>query len=148
MSFNTLPAPTEGSWSASPIKSAWLRSGTALSSEAVRLMSSMEHSSTMRKSTSNGSSSFFLNFPCCHSNRRWIVFASRPITSAMRCAARPVGAASSTLRPIVSSNFTITWVVVVLPQPGPPVRMENFSATIRRTAAACSSLKEMFLAAQ
>jgi hypothetical protein len=38
--------------------------------DAVRLISNMEHSSTIRKSTSSGFSSSLLNFPICHSSRR------------------------------------------------------------------------------
>ena len=39
----------------------------------------------------------------------------------MRLAARPVGASSSTVRPMRSSRVTMPRVEVVLPVPGPPV---------------------------
>ena len=69
---------------------------TALSSEAVSEMSSMELSSTMRKSVLSGLSSVRLKPVPWNSSSRWMVLASRPITSAMRWAARPVGAARVT----------------------------------------------------
>ncbi len=71
-----------------------------------------------------------------------MVLASLPITSIILWAARPVGAASSTLRRMASSSLTRTLVAVVF-QPGTPVRIENFSQAIPVTAAACSSLRKM-----
>ena len=95
-SRSTLPAPTGGSWSASPMNSTAVSGATALSSEAVSEMSSMELSSTMRKSVLSGLSSERLKPVPWNSSSRWMVLASRPITSAMRWAARPVGAARVT----------------------------------------------------
>ena len=70
-----------------------------------------------------------------------MVLDSFPITSLMRWAARPVGAASSTVRPMASRSLTSTRVMVVFPHPGPPVKIENRRATIPVTAVSCSSLR-------
>ena len=59
-----------------------------------------------------------------------------------------IGAANKTLSFMASSNLTNTSVVVVLPQPGPPVKIENRSHTMPLTEAACSSLKEIPLLRQ
>ena len=56
-SRSTLPAPTGGNWSASPMKSSPVSGATALSRAAVSEMSSMELSSMMRKSVLSGFSS-------------------------------------------------------------------------------------------
>lgn len=60
------------------------------------------------------------------------------------CCSAPVGAASSTVRPIAWSRATITRVVVVvLPQPGPP-RIEQRRSTAAQTVVfACSGLRAM-----
>ncbi len=50
-----------------------------------------------------------------------MVLASRSVASARRFAARPVGAASRTVRPVSEATYTIALVSVVLPVPGPPV---------------------------
>ena len=52
-----------------------------------------------------------------------MVLASSPVTSLMRLAARPVGAARNTLSPASWSRRMMAFKVVVLPVPGPPVRM-------------------------
>ena len=51
-----------------------------------------------------------------------MVAASRPVSSPMRLAARPVGAVSSVLMPSASKSASMARTVVVLPVPGPPVR--------------------------
>ncbi len=54
-----------------------------------------------------------------------MVLAGLPVTSLMRFAARPVGAASATLSPSSSNSWRIPFRVVVFPVPGPPVRIKQ-----------------------
>ncbi|MCB9623418.1 MAG: hypothetical protein H6723_08765 [Sandaracinus sp.] len=54
-----------------------------------------------------------------------MVRASWPVASVRRLAARPVGAASKTLRPSNSCACTNARTVVVLPVPGPPGQHEQ-----------------------
>lgn len=58
---------------------------------------------------------------------------------AMRLAALPVGAASAMVRPACSARVTRVRRVWVLPQPGPPVRIDTGVASAVRTAC-CSSV--------
>ena len=67
-----------------------------------------------------------------------MVLASRPVASLMRLAALPVGAARSTSRPYARYAAMIPWVVVVLPVPGPPVRIITFARAAFRMASACT----------
>jgi len=64
-----------------------------------------------------------------------MVLASRPLDSSRRLAARPVGAASSTRRP--ERAATRVRRIVVLPVPGPPVRISTFSRSAAARASAC-----------
>ena len=90
----------------------------------------MEHSSTINASASNGFSSLRL-YPSfgLYSNSRWMVLASMPVASLIRLAALPVGAASKILMPAVFKAAMMPWVVVVLPVPGPPVRIITLDST-------------------
>src|ERR1700692_4280650 len=65
------------------------------------MTSTMEVSSTTRKSQSSGLSPFRLKPPPfgSTSSSRWMVLASNPVASVMRLAARPVGAHSNRLTP-------------------------------------------------
>ena len=69
--------------------------------------------------------------------RRWIVCASRPVSSSRRFAARPVGAQRATSSPIRPYRATIPRTVVVFPVPGPPVRIDTPARAARRTASFC-----------
>ena len=129
-SCNTFPAPTGGSWSLSPTMIRRQPSGRASSRLEKRLISTMESSSTITASASSGlrasraktGRSFSVHST---SSRRWIVFASLPVSSDMRFAARPVGAARATSSPSRSKSVKMPLSVVVLPVPGPPVRMSS-----------------------
>ena len=68
------------------------------------------------------------------SSSRWMVFASMPVDSDSRLAARPVGAASRILAPVSRKAVMIPSVVVVLPVPGPPVRIRILLRTACRIA--------------
>ena len=66
-----------------------------------------------------------------------MVFASRPVCSVMRLAARPVGAASSTPAPAASSMRRSASSVLVLPTPGPPVITATLALSSVAAAARC-----------
>ena len=68
-----------------------------------------------------------------------MVFASIPMASPIRLAARPVGAASSTVFPDKVNRSMIAFIVVVLPVPGSPVITQNFDETARRIASTYTS---------
>ena len=68
---------------------------------------------------------------------RWTVWASVPVSSLIRLAARPVGAASTTSRPIFRNRAAMARTVVVFPVPGPPVRISTFSLAASSTALRC-----------
>ena len=57
-----------------------------------------------------------------------MVLASRPVLSASRLAARPVGAASATFDSLAASTLRIELTRVVLPTPGPPVTTSTLRA--------------------
>ena len=57
----------------------------------------------------------------------------------MRCAARPVGAASSTRLPRLCNILMIALSVVVLPVPGPPVSTSSPSDSAAVIASFCKS---------
>ena len=88
----------------------------------------MDISSTTTASASSGFFSFRSNEAVSSafhltSSSRCSVLASRPVSSAIRLAARPVGAAMATVSPMLSSRVMMPRSVVVLPVPGPPVRI-------------------------
>ena len=89
-SASTCPGPTEGSWSTSPTISSAASSGTAASSDRMRGTSTIEVSSTTSRPQSSGFSPSRLNPPVLGStsSSRWIVFASNPVASLIRFAAR------------------------------------------------------------
>ena len=73
----------------------------------------------------------------------WIVEATSPgmrTISWSRCAARPVGAHMATLFPWLAQYCTMARVAKVLPQPGPPVRMQAGYVTARVMATRWPSL--------
>ena len=93
-------------------------------------------SSTTRRSHSSGCSSVRRNSPVrgSVSNRRWMVFASSPVLSDNRLAARPVGAQSATRTCLAIRIFRIELTSVVLPTPGPPVITSTLLERAVRTA--------------
>ena len=104
----------------------------------MRSTSTIEVSSTTRRPQSSGFSRSRLNPPVrgSTSSRRWTVFASKPVASLIRFAARPVGAHSSMSTPLAHRMRRIALTSVVLPTPGPPVITETFEASAVRTASA------------
>ena len=64
-----------------------------------------------------------------------MVFASTPVASVMRFAARPVGAQSNSDTPLAARILRIELTIVVLPTPGPPVITSTFAVSARRIAA-------------
>ena len=68
-----------------------------------------------------------------------MVFASLPVSSVIRFAARPVGAASSGSNPRFSKSFIIALSVVVLPVPGPPVSTKMPLSNASVMALRCNS---------
>ena len=64
-----------------------------------------------------------------------MVFASRPVLSLSRLAARPVGAASAISMPLAPSTLRIELISVVLPTPGPPVMTRTLESRASRSAA-------------
>src|SRR3546814_526708 len=150
MPDRTSPASTEGSWSGSPRRTRRAPSGTASTSLAISGRSIIEASSTTTTSNGSGLSAWCRNrglsgmVPSrrCRvvpvvgrwSSRAWSMpragsawMAVRTL-SAMRSAARPVGAARAmrggglpACRAWATSSTSMRVMVVVLPVPGPPV---------------------------
>src|SRR5262249_55814856 len=84
--------------------------------------STIEVSSTTSRSQSSGASSVRRKAPVLGSvsSRRWMVFASSPVLSDRRLAARPVGAQSAIAAGLAPKNFRSEVTSGVLPTPGPP----------------------------
>ncbi len=124
-SLRTLPAPTDGSWSTSPMRMRVVLGGIACIKRFIRTRSTIDVSSTMTTSVSNGFWRLRLKALICgeNSRSRWMVLASPPVVSLRRFAARPVGAVKVICLPWASNRRIIPTVVVVLPVPGPPVRI-------------------------
>src|SRR5277367_1509225 len=137
MSASTCPGPTEGSWSTSPTSSSAAWSGKARSRARISGTSTIEVSSTTSRSQSSGASSVRRKLPVLGSvsSNRWIVFASRPVLSDRRLAARPVGAHNAIAMVFARRILRIELTSVVLPTPGPPVITSTFEASATRTAA-------------
>jgi hypothetical protein len=96
----------------------------------------MEVSSTTSNSQSSGFFSLCLKLPFFEStsSSRWMVLASRPVVSAMRFAARPVGAQRSRFTRLATRIRRIAFTSVVLPTPGPPVITMTLDARAVRVA--------------
>ena len=105
----------------------------------------IEHSSAISTSHSRGLSALRLNWPLSGltSSRRWMVFASNPVDSPSRLAARPVGAQSSGLTPLTLMIVRMELTRVVLPTPGPPVITSSFADKARRIASFWLSANSM-----
>ena len=118
-----MPGPTDGSWSTSPTRINPARFGTARSRECISGTSTIEVSSTTRSPQASGLDSLRVKRPVpgSISSRRWIVFASKPVVSVSRFAARPVGAHSRHFTPLARRIIRMEFTSVVLPTPGPPV---------------------------
>ena len=104
----------------------------------------MEVSSTIIASQASGASSSWkkamrpVASSNCASRSRWMVEASRPVTSESRFAARPVGAASCVLSRSASNSRRMPDMTVVLPVPGPPVTIRSCREAAARMALRCS----------
>lgn len=104
-SENRLPGPTLGSWSGSPTRISRHSGRRADSRPCMRVISTMEVSSTITVSAFSGSLSSWANTSRPEwgsywvSRRRWIVVPSAPHSSPSRLAARPVGAARAVSQP-------------------------------------------------
>ncbi len=72
-----------------------------------------------------------------------MVLASRPVVSASRLAARPVGAHSASRTPRTRRTPRIAFISVVLPTPGPPVITRNLDRTASFSASACRAASFM-----
>ena len=122
-SRSTQPGPTDGSWSTSPTSTSRPLRGMARNKCTASWMSIMLVSSTISTSVSSGLRALWRKVPIPGSkaSSRWMVLASRPDSSAMRFAARPVGAHSISRSFFAASTFTSERTSVVLPTPGPPV---------------------------
>ncbi len=143
ISFSTLPGPTEGSWFTSPTKIRRVPTFTAFKRDCISWISTMDISSIMMISASRGFSSFRSNrilevSPSpgtpFNSRRRCMVFASYPVASVIRLAARPVGAARRISISSSSKYRIIVLMVVVFPVPGPPVIIRRPLFTASATA--------------
>ena len=119
----TIPGPTEGSWSTSPTRISEPPGGWAASKWLMSGTSSMEHSSTTRRSHCRGFRRFLANRPVAGmtSSVRWMVLASIPVAWESRLAARPVGAHNRHCTFLALRIIRIEFIRVVLPTPGPPV---------------------------
>ena len=76
--------------------------------------------------------------PGIQPSAEWIVDASIPVDSAIRRAARPVGATSAIEALCALAAAQISRIVAVLPVPGPPVTIESRAPNAASTAAHCS----------
>ena len=137
---STSPAPTDGSWSISPTNKTCVPGRTAFSRWFISSRSSIEASSTTKKSRSSGFSSLCLN-PSTgeNSNKRWMVLAGCPVASERRFAARPVGEARAKRLRCSEIVAIKAFKQVVFPVPGPPVRMLSGCVSAIFTAACCSA---------
>ena len=151
-SRSTFPGPTLGSWFTSPTKIRRVPTAIAFNKLWNRKISTIDISSIITTSVSSGFHSFLpnkserssLTFSCSaaaplYSNRRWMVCASWPVASAIRLAARPVGAASKIGNPFSIRHAINVLIVVVLPVPGPPVITKNPLVRASLTAIFCWS---------
>ena len=109
-------------------------------------MSTIEASSTMTRSASSGRSRLRWKVIVfgSSSSSRCSVFASWPVASAMRLAARPVGAPSTMREPFRSRIWMMPFTRVVLPVPGPPVMTRSFFPTPCLMASRCSGARVSF----
>ena len=135
-SANGLPAPTGASWSASPTSTTCMPSPTARSSVTSSSRLAIDVSSTTSRSASI--SSRVGPWPGIQPSAEWIVDASMPVDSAIRRAARPVGATSAIDAFCALAAAQMSRIVAVLPVPGPPVTIETRDVNAASTAAACS----------
>ena len=150
ISLSTFPAPTEGNWSLSPTKITLVPNFIALSKLYIKIMSTIDTSSTIITSEFIGSSSSLKKVKSSSvenpiSSNLCIVFASLLEVSLILFAALPVGAAKVTLLPLFSNISMIALMVVVLPVPGPPVIINTPLLTDSLTAKICFSANLIFL---
>jgi hypothetical protein len=113
------------------------RAGSARRTARINGTSTIDVSSTTSRSQSRGSSSLRRKLPVLGSvsSRRWMVFASRPVLSDRRLAARPVGAQSAIVTALAVRIFSSELTSVVFPTPGPPVMTITLETSATRSAA-------------
>jgi hypothetical protein len=70
-----------------------------------------------------------------------MVLASKPVASIMRLAARPVGAHRRSPTPLAARMRRMPLTIVVLPTPGPPVRIRTLDISARRIAVRCRAAR-------
>src|SRR5439155_10849980 len=89
--------------------------GTARKRECISGTPTIDVSSTTTRPQASGFDSFLVKRPVpgSISSRRWIVFASTPVVSASRFAARPVGAHSRHFTPLAHRIIRIEFTSVV-----------------------------------
>src|ERR1700726_585234 len=76
-----------------------------------------------------------------------MVLAAKPVLSAKRLAARPVGAHSATVTDFAHRILRMELTRVVLPTPGPPVTTSTLLASASATAARRQALQKLHGAA-
>src|SRR5680860_572332 len=125
----------------SPTTSSAALSGTAFNRACISKTSTIEVSSTTKRSQSSGLSLLRVKPPALRSTSRvrWIVLGSNLVASVMRFAARPVGAQSSRVTPFADRMRRIELTMEVFPTPGPPVMTRTFDTRASRIAATCLS---------
>ena len=130
----------------SPTRISLVPGVTAFKRLFMRKISTIDISSIMMTSASIGFSSFLRKLALLSSSGApdnssilWIVWASQPVASVIRLAARPVGAARRISIPSPSKYLIIVLIVVVLPVPGPPVMTRSPELIACITASLCLS---------
>ena len=146
MSFSTQPGPTLGNWLISPTRIRRVPGVTAFKSACIRKISTMDISSMMITSASSGFSSFRSKEACATIFRRRAGQLQKPVDGHCLIAGglrHPLGRTARWAPPEGSpyppsqNNRMMELMVVVLPVPGPPVRIRSPFFTDSTTARRC-----------
>ena len=133
--------------SGSPTSTSRQPGRSAASSARISARSTIEVLSTITASASKGSFSFLRPSPpfCCSAHAQQVVDGSAPPrrSSPTRWSASSVAAQSSTSSPMRSKSATMPRTLVVLPVPGPPVRISSSSCAASSTACRCNGAYSM-----